>query len=184
MGFISQRKSCTISPDSLSSNMSSPSSVSDQESTEKSKKMIQKMSLEYGLSCFLPPLKRISSENDEKKRGKNYSELNKAWLLADSGGCGAEITYTDPHIMQSSFRFTFCSQLELESMKINQFCSNTVLMVNLNNGVFMGSPRSREVKWSRIESLERNISPVAHNLVRFTYSEILSATHNFSKGTA
>lgn len=183
MGFISQRKSCTISPDPLSPKLSSPSSVSDQESPEKSKKMIRKMSFEYGLSCFHPPLKRINSEHDEKKSDNNNSEHNKGWLLADSGGCGgAEITYTDPHMMQSSFRFTFCSQVELESMKMKQFCSATVLMVNLDNGVFMGSPRSRVVKWSRIESLERNISPVAHNLVRFTYSEILSATNNFSKG--
>lgn len=58
--------------------------------------------------------------------------------------------------------------------------SATVLMVNLDNG--LTEPRSRELKWKRIASLERNISPVAHTLIRFSYAEILSATRNFSKG--
>ncbi|KAL0461955.1 UNVERIFIED_CONTAM: Proline-rich receptor-like protein kinase PERK13 [Sesamum latifolium] len=59
--------------------------------------------------------------------------------------------------------------------------SATVLMVNLDNG-FLTDSKSKELKWRRLESLERSISPVAHSLIRFSYSEILSATRNFSKG--
>ncbi|CAL0301436.1 unnamed protein product [Lupinus luteus] len=56
----------------------------------------------------------------------------------------------------------------------------TVLMVNLDNGV--SESLAREMKWRRIESLERSISPVAQSLIRFSYGEILYATHNFSEG--
>lgn len=82
----------------------------------------------------------------------------------------------------SFFRFSFCSQVELESMNVANFnpSSATVLMVNLDNG--LTDSRSRELKWKRIESLERSISPVAHTLIRFSYGEILYATRNFSKG--
>ncbi|GFP78833.1 proline-rich receptor-like protein kinase perk13 [Phtheirospermum japonicum] len=56
-------------------------------------------------------------------------------------------------------------------------------MVNLENGVLSGGgSKCREMKWRRIESLERWIKPVAHSLIRFSYSEIVSATRNFSKG--
>lgn len=82
----------------------------------------------------------------------------------------------------SFFRFSFCSQVELESMNVGNLnpSSATVLMVNLDNG--LTDSRSRELKWKRIESLERSISPVAHTLIRFSYGEILYATRNFSKG--
>ncbi|KAJ8545927.1 hypothetical protein K7X08_018510 [Anisodus acutangulus] len=40
----------------------------------------------------------------------------------------------------------------------------------------------RELKWRKIQSLERSISPVTHSLIRFTYAEIASATLKFSKG--
>lgn len=56
----------------------------------------------------------------------------------------------------------------------------TVLMVNLDNGV--SESRANEMKWRRMESLEKSISPVAHTLIRFSYGEIMSATRNFSKG--
>jgi hypothetical protein len=58
--------------------------------------------------------------------------------------------------------------------------SATVLMVNLDNG--LNETRAKELKWRRIQSLERSISPVANSLVRFSYREILAATNNFSKG--
>lgn len=106
-------------------------------------------------------------------------EHNKAWLLAESSGCGAE----EPYSVHSSFRFSFCSQVELESMTVKSSRSSaTVLMVNLDN-VFLTDSKSTELKWRRLESLERSISPVANSLIRFNYSEILSATRNFSKGT-
>ncbi|KAK6152840.1 hypothetical protein DH2020_012479 [Rehmannia glutinosa] len=137
----------------------------------------------FGLGCFIPRRRRDSGENEEEEKEGIFgiSEHNKAWLLAESGGCGAD----EPHSVHSSFRFSFCTQVELESMAVNNSgcCSGTVLMVNLDNGFLIGgSSKSREMKWRRIESLERRISPVAHNLIRFSYSEILSATRNFSKG--
>ncbi|XP_076943166.1 putative serine/threonine-protein kinase PBL7 [Bidens hawaiensis] len=134
---------------------------------------------DFGLPCFFPIVfnKKNKDENGKKKSESNL-ENNKAWLLAESGGCvGANSN--EPHSVHSSFRFSLCSQVELESLSVNS-SSSTVLMVNLDNGLV--EPRSQELKWRRIESLERSISPVAHTLVRFTFPEIVSATRRFSKG--
>lgn len=143
---------------------------------------------EFGLACFLPSHqpqnkdeKHKAEEEEEEEEINNNSEHNKAWLLAESGGCGAQLTNADPQSVHSSFRFSFCSQTELESMNVtNSSSSATVLMVNLDNGLVESG--SRELKWQRMESLERSISPVAHSLIRFSYAQILSATRNFSKG--
>ncbi|KAK6125388.1 hypothetical protein DH2020_040857 [Rehmannia glutinosa] len=145
----------------------------------KFKSLLYRMIWDFGLGCVIPRRHRRSSgENEEDGNGGGGSlEHNKAWLLAESGGCGAD----EPQSVHSSFRFSFCSQYELESMTVNNNCSATVLMVNLDNGFLTDSTKSGELKWKRIESLERSISPVAHSLIRFTYSEILSATRNFSK---
>lgn len=129
--------------------------------------LLYKMIWDFGLGCVIPYRRRRRAEEDH----------NKAWLLAESGPCGAG----EPHSVHSSFRFSFCSQVELEKMAVNKSCSATVLMVNLDNGLLSDS-KSQELKWKRIESLERSISPVAHSLVRFSYSEIVSATRNFHKG--
>lgn len=147
----------------------------------KIKTLLRKMIWDFGLSCFLPSLSnnhnnRIN-DDDEKSKGSNL-EHNKAWLLAESGG--AELTSTDPQSVHSSFRFSLCSQVELESMKFGASASATVLMVNLENGLC--DSRAQELKWRRIQSLERSISPVANSLIRLSYGEILAATHNFSKG--
>ncbi|KAF9664056.1 hypothetical protein SADUNF_Sadunf17G0116400 [Salix dunnii] len=152
----------------------------DYDNELKLKGFLSKMFWKSGLACFLP------SESDEtikKSNNRNGNlEHNKAWLLAESGGCGSgsELTNTDPHSVHSSFRFSLCSQVELESMKMNSSASATVLLVNLDNG--LNETRTKELKWRRIQSLERSISPVANSLVRFSYSEILAATNNFSKG--
>ncbi|KAL3813318.1 hypothetical protein ACJIZ3_014586 [Penstemon smallii] len=143
----------------------------------KFKSLLYKMIWDFGLGCVIPQRRRRSSGEDEKKGGDVKLEHNKAWLLAESGGCGAD----EPHSVHSSFRFSLCSQVELESMTVNNRCSATVLMVNLDNGLLTDS-KSRDSKWKRIESLERSISPVAHSLIRFSYSEIVSATRNFYKG--
>ncbi|KAA8547734.1 hypothetical protein F0562_004163 [Nyssa sinensis] len=146
------------------------------------KTLLYKMIWKFGLACVLPPRRRRSSGEDQRDSGKTNGNLenNKAWLLAESGGCGAELTNADPQSVHSSFRFSFCSQVELESMNVNNPSGATVLMVNLDNG--LTESRSLELKWRRIESLERSISPVAHTLIRFSYAEIRSATRNFSKG--
>lgn len=149
----------------------------------KIKSLLYKMIWDFGLGCFIPPHRRRGSgqDDEEKDKGGNSVEHNKAWLLAESGGCGAELNSAEPQSVHSSFRFSFCSQVELESMNVmNKSSSATVLMVNLDNGVI--DSKSRELKWKRIESLERSISPVAHSLIRFSYAEIVSATRNFSTG--
>lgn len=148
-----------------------PISLQIQNPNEKRiKGLFQKMIFELGLSCFFPFLK------DERDR--EIKDHNKAWLLAESG---AEMNSTDPQSVHSSFRLSLCSQIELESMNVaNNYGSATVLMVNLDNGGT--DSKFRELRWRRMESLERSISPVVHSLVRFSYAQILSATHNFSKG--
>ncbi|KAE8662398.1 basic helix-loop-helix family protein [Hibiscus syriacus] len=147
----------------------------------KIKYFLTRMIWDFGLGCFLPGCQRKGSgkkqKNSGEKKGSNL-EHNKAWLLAESGG-RAELTGTDPQSVHSSFRFSFCSQVELEAMATGSLSSATVLMVNLDNGV--SDDRAKELKWSRIESLERSISPVAKSLVRFNYGEIVSATRKFSE---
>lgn len=145
----------------------------------KFKTLVQKMVWEFGLGCVIPS--RGNKDEREKEKSVKNGEHNKAWLLAESGGCGGDVSNADPQSVHSSFRFSFCSQVELESMNVtNSSSSATVLMVNLDNGII--DSKSRELKWRRIESLERSISPVAHTLVRFSYTEIVSSTHNFSEG--
>ncbi|KAJ4848323.1 hypothetical protein Tsubulata_003720 [Turnera subulata] len=148
----------------------------------KMKTLLSKMVWQLGLACFLPDDEERSKLDKERKGDKNANlEHNKAWLLAESGGCGGpELLNADPQSVHSSFRFSLCSQVELESMNMNSAASATVLMVNLDNG--MNESRAKETKWRRIQSLERSISPVANCLVRFSYSEIVAATNNFSKG--
>ncbi|KAJ7960108.1 Protein kinase [Quillaja saponaria] len=153
----------------------------------KFKTFVQKMIWELGLARILQSARRRNSGKSQglgESNGKNQKstnfEHNNAWLLAESGGCGAELSNAEPQSVHSSFRFSFCSQVELESFSMSSSSAATVLMVNLDNG--MSESRTQELKWRRIESLEKNISPVANTLIRFNYAEILSATHNFSKG--
>ncbi|KAJ9564379.1 hypothetical protein OSB04_000345 [Centaurea solstitialis] len=147
----------------------------------KFKNFLHKMIWELGFACFFPIIGGKKKEGEGKKRIGSNLENNKAWLLAESGGCVAELANAEPHSVHSSFRFSLCSQVELESMSVvGSSSSATVLMVNLDNGLI--EPRSQELKWRRIESLERSISPVAHSLIRFSYAEIVSATRDFSKG--
>ncbi|XP_057522643.1 probable serine/threonine-protein kinase PBL7 isoform X1 [Amaranthus tricolor] len=139
-----------------------------------------KMIWDFGFGCFVP-----SSYTKEEKSVKNGGKIghnlehNKAWLLAESGGDLAN--NGEPHSVHSSFRFSICSQVEIDSMKSSNFApSTTILMVNLDNNV--GDAISNELNWRRIESLEKNISLVANSLIRFSYGEIVSATRNFSEG--
>ncbi|KAL5076873.1 hypothetical protein RYX36_015857 [Vicia faba] len=143
---------------------------------------------ELGFSCLGGSSNRSSSrknlsheQNDETDHKTTTLEHNKAWLLAESGGCGPELlSNAEPQSVHSSFRFSFYSQVELESLNLSSSTAATVLMVNLDNGVT--ESRAKEIKLRRVECLEKTISPVAHSLIRFTYAEIVSATRNFSKG--
>lgn len=156
------------------------------------KALLMKVIWGIGLACVVPGIRRRRSFSGEglnnHQRVKSSDLEHKAWLLADSGGNGsagsAELTAADPSSVHSSFRFSFCSQVELDSIHPSSSCSSaaatTVLMVNLEHG-FCDS-RTEELKWRRIESLERSISPVASTLIRFSYAQIASATRNFSEG--
>ena len=140
------------------------------------KSLLTKMVWEFGLGCFVGEKQRTI----KGKNGTNKSnpEHNKAWLLAESGG---DLANGEPHSVHSSFRFSICSQVELDSLKTNFFApSTTILMVNLDNN--SSDPCSNELRWRRIESLEKSISPVSSSLIRFSYDEIVAATRNFSQG--
>lgn len=151
---------------------------------------LMKMVWGFGLACIFPAAQRRAgvAENGEawelrKSSGEKESkssEHNKAWLLAESGGCRAELSTVEPHSVHSSFRFSICSQVELEAMNADALNPATVLMVNLDNG--LSELSVNEQKWSRIESLEKSISPVANSLFRLSYGQIVAATRNFSKG--
>ncbi|XP_023643360.1 probable serine/threonine-protein kinase PBL7 [Capsella rubella] len=138
----------------------------DQESKTHLKRMV--------LDCFRPP--QTSSREDE----------NKAWLLAETE---PKLVDSEPHSLQSSFRFSLFSQVELEKMKKEQPLSSyrdfpvlegseTVLFVTMENE---RGESSNEMNLSRVVSLEKSISPATNTLVRFSYSELLAATRSFSK---
>lgn len=137
----------------------------------------------------------VRHDDEGKARGRvpeRDSENNKSWLLADAqteqgeGGVesvpfsapAAEAATADPHSVHSSFRFSFGSQLEVEP---------TVLMVSEDEQP-EATPASTSrdhtllIKWRRLESLERSISPVTGALVRFSFSEISFATRDFHPG--
>ncbi|RID55383.1 hypothetical protein BRARA_G02649 [Brassica rapa] len=134
------------------------------------------MILDLGFACFLSGRTRESSH-----------EHNKAWLLEETRPTFIE---SDPYSGQSSFRFSLCSQVELEKMRREQPSSScqsfqvsegsaTVLLVN---EVKETDKPTVEMNWSTALSLEKSISPVTNTLIRFSYSEIVTATRNFSKG--
>ncbi|KAJ4866027.1 Protein kinase superfamily protein [Raphanus sativus] len=134
------------------------------------------MIFDLGFACFLSGRTRESSH-----------EHNKAWLLEETRPTFIE---SDPYSGQSSFRFSLCSQVELEKMRREEpstSCqsfqvsegSATVLLVN---EVKETDKPTVELNWSAALSLEKSISPVTNTLVRFSYSEIVTATRNFSKG--
>ncbi|CAH2079664.1 unnamed protein product [Thlaspi arvense] len=160
------------------------------------KTRLKKMIFDLGFACFLPPPAGSSSiENSgNNEGGGSGGENNKAWLLAETA---PENMNPDPHSVHSSFRFSLCSQIELEKMKGGESSlsassssrnlsvsggSATVLMVNLENGVKETGNSTDDLRWTRARSLEKSISPVANTLVRFSYGEIVAATRNFSKG--
>ncbi|KAG7589093.1 Protein kinase domain [Arabidopsis suecica] len=127
---------------------------------------LRKMILDLGFGCFLLP-------------PTSSCEDNKAWLLAETG---PKFIDSEPRSLQSSFRFSLCLQVEQPSSSYRNFQvsegSETVLLVNLENET---GELTNEMNFSRGLSLEKSISPVANTLVRFSYSELLTATRNFSK---
>lgn len=138
----------------------------------KFRSFLMNMIWDFGFGCFVPQKSKIEGQKNSN------SEHNKAWLLAESGG---DLANGEPHSVHSSFRFSLCSQVELDSLKTaNLGSSTTVLMVNLDN--ISSDSNSKELKWRRIESLEKSISPVTNSLIRFSFDEIRYATRNFSEG--
>ncbi|KFK33272.1 hypothetical protein AALP_AA6G353500 [Arabis alpina] len=181
MGFY---EGVSVHPKNLTCSSSPSSQDLDEDNTNKGIKIrLRKMIFDLGFSCFVPPPATRSSSMSNNGVGDN----NKAWLLAETA---PENMNPDPHSVHSSFRFSLCSQIELEKMKgeepslsassscRNLTVSTTVLMVNLENGV----KETDDLRWNRARSLEKSISPVANTLVRFSYGQIVAATRNFSKG--
>ncbi|KAL9316356.1 hypothetical protein ACSQ67_017357 [Phaseolus vulgaris] len=136
--------------------------------------LLRKIMLDFALACV--GVGPCGDNNDHNGQRKTTLEHNKAWLLAESG---EELASADPQSVHSSFRFSFCSQVEVESFNMSSSASAaaaaTFLMVNLEY-----ESQIKEMKW-RTHSLGKSISPVFNPLTRFSYSEILSATQNFSK---
>ncbi|XP_043696141.1 probable serine/threonine-protein kinase PBL23 isoform X2 [Telopea speciosissima] len=154
----------------------------DDDEPEKRKIFKRNMIWELGLGCFLPLRRQGSHPKDKKQRGDNgdSTDHDEAWLLAESGSLDPDFMNADPQSVHSSFRFSFGSQMDLEALsKSPSISAATVLMVNLSTD--LSESQSHDMKWRRIQSLERSISPVADTLVRFSYGEIRAATQNFSK---
>ncbi|KAK9700248.1 hypothetical protein RND81_08G226600 [Saponaria officinalis] len=148
--------------------------------TIKLKTLLMKMIWDFGFGCFSPSYEQKIPKIEKKHPKKPNLEHNKAWLLAESGG---DLANCEPHTVHSSFRFSICSQVEIDSMKVSNFAtSTTVLMVNLDSNCVSDSNDSKELKWGRIESLEKFIYPATGSLIRFSFAEIVSATCNFSPG--
>ncbi|RDX87317.1 Proline-rich receptor-like protein kinase PERK13, partial [Mucuna pruriens] len=171
MSFCSSQGTCSNDTKDVS-NVHVSSAVGKNDFSDhkrhKLRTFLRKTMCDFALACVGVPCGGNNDLNGLKK-------TNKAWLLAQSG---AELASADPQSVHSSFRFSFCSQVGSESFNMSSSASAaTVLMVNLEY-----ESQVREMKWRRIQSLEKSISPVANTLIRFSYDEIQSATCNFSKG--
>lgn len=126
-----------------------------------------------------------------RRRGKEAAgvgENNDGWLLADSpaaASCDGTGAGAEPHSVHSSFRFSFGSRVEVESFGLGSpaaaAAEATVLMVNLEKSS-AGSPGGGSGRVRQVELLERSVSSVDPRLMRFSYAEICSATHNFCRG--
>ncbi|KAK4747626.1 hypothetical protein SAY87_014212 [Trapa incisa] len=164
---------------------SSPTSHCPDSAGLQIKTIIGKMVWDFGLSCFFSPADKRSRDQMTEEGNQTNMENNRAWLLAESAdgsdgdGGGAALNNADPQSVHSSFRF---SLIELDSLGIrfSDAAAATVLMVNLESG--LDESHAQELQWRTIQSVEKNISPLARTLVRFSYAEILSATCNFSQG--
>nr|XP_018674653.1 PREDICTED: serine/threonine-protein kinase CDL1 [Musa acuminata subsp. malaccensis] len=122
----------------------------------------------------------------QRKRGEVE---NKSWLLAEARAEAEAAAAADPGSVHSSFRFSFGSQTEAEETMENAAtptATAVLLLVSLEDeGDRLGNGDAHSNKrrqWQGLEVLERSISSAAADLVRFSYSEIRSATRGFSKG--
>ncbi|KAK7385687.1 hypothetical protein VNO78_31483 [Psophocarpus tetragonolobus] len=177
MSLCSSQGNCS-GDSKVVSNAHVTSAIGNDSSDYKSNKLItflKKTMWDFALACagFVP----CGANNDLNGQRKTALEHNKAWLLEESG---AELASADPQSVHSSFRFSFCSQVEVESFNMSYSASAaaaaTFLMVNLEY-----ESQVKEMKWRRIQPLEKSVSPVVNTLIRFSYDEIISATHSFSK---
>lgn len=179
--FTNPREHISETPRSKSGDFSLDFDHNGDQNQHKMKMKLKKLIWDFGVSCFMPFVFKKGDEDcngDHDERGLRNDLENKTWLLAESGGYGGD--NGEPNSVHSSFRFSLCSQVELDSLNISCAPSTTVLMVNLDNNLM--DSRSRELKCRRMASLERSISPVANTLIRFSYDEIVLATRNFSQG--
>ncbi|MED6209338.1 hypothetical protein PIB30_053698 [Stylosanthes scabra] len=140
---------------------------------------LRKLIWDFAFACVASPSCTCSSSG--KTHGEGFKNITldhkKALLLAESNGVGEELVNNEPQSVHSSFRFSFRSQLELESFNMTSSSAAAakaaLLVVNLE---------FESLKWKTMDPLEKTISPVANTLIRFNYHEIVHATRNFSKG--
>ncbi|KAK8971317.1 putative LRR receptor-like serine/threonine-protein kinase [Platanthera guangdongensis] len=129
------------------------------------------------------------------RRGRNPGgRENNSWLLAEAGG---EPSEAEPQSVHSSFRFSFGSQAEAEAEAEADLppvtAATVLLLLSVEDEEDVAEPERRKLdskvpvveypqQWRRMESLERSIAPAAGGLMRFSYSQIRSATRDFSIG--
>ncbi|KAJ6816595.1 putative serine/threonine-protein kinase PBL7 [Iris pallida] len=137
----------------------------------------------WGLSSVLSLLRR----RRRRKEDLIGNNSNKSWLLAAEEGERHEEEEEEEemvsHSVHSSFRFSFGSQGDAEEAGLRPPAA-VLLLVNLEDGA---EEEEEEVKmegrkWTKLQSLERSISPVSGSLVRFSYSQIRAATQDFCRG--
>nr|CCW28772.1 protein kinase [Arachis duranensis] len=143
----------------------------------KDRNFLGKLIWDFAFACVASPCTCSSGKIDGKEFKNITLDHKKALLLAESNGVGAELLNNEPQSVHSSFRFSFRSQVELESFNMSSSSAAAakaaLLMVNLE---------CESLKWRTMEPLEKSISPVPNTLIRFNYHEIVHATRNFSKG--
>ncbi|XLT27570.1 hypothetical protein HN873_058862, partial [Arachis hypogaea] len=142
----------------------------------KDRNFLGKLIWDFAFACVASPCTCSSGKIDGKEFKNITLDHKKALLLAESNGVGAELLNNEPQSVHSSFRFSFRSQVELESFNMSSSAAAAkaaLLMVNLE---------CESLKWRTMEPLEKSISPVPNTLIRFNYHEIVHATRNFSKG--
>ncbi|GAA0168254.1 hypothetical protein LIER_23011 [Lithospermum erythrorhizon] len=173
--MVFSRNCCNNTIEPIQTSFNSNLTLVDNDHKLKLKSLLQEMIKNLGFSCFAPPSQSSTQKGSENCIENNNLEHNKAWLLAESGGsCDAK---------QSSLRFSFCSQVEIESMSVSSSCASaTVLMVNLDNGLI--DSRGNELKWRRIYCrLEkkrgvRGLSWSARYKIAIGIAEAISYLHN------
>ncbi|XP_074585500.1 putative serine/threonine-protein kinase PBL7 [Curcuma longa] len=138
----------------------------------------------WGTSVMLSRASAVRRRRWQRQR-KGGEDENKSWLLAEARADAA----AEAESAHSSFRLSFGSQTEAEEVMekaATPAATPVLLLVNLEDekeGSGRGNAHALKLRERQgLEALERTISSATGNLLRFSYSEISSATRGFSKG--